>query len=102
MMEKLNILQTIARSNSLIGFSPFQFHVLFFSRGKYLLELCSDTYGYSKSLLIRHNSRYSLLNEPIGESKDEFFFLGKIVDIWVFIVDFSRNNSDGDSVDLNV
>jgi hypothetical protein len=40
-----------------------------FFRGKYLFELCYDTYTYTKSLLLRHNSRYSLLNEPIDESK---------------------------------
>lgn len=78
-MEKLNISQTIARSNPLIGFPPLQFYLLFSSRGKYLLELCSDTYGYSKSLLIRHNSRYSLLNEPIGESKDEFLSEERVI-----------------------
>ena len=36
-------------------------------RGKYLFQLCQDMYTYTKSLLLRHNSRYSLLNEPIGD-----------------------------------
>ncbi|CAF3983151.1 unnamed protein product, partial [Rotaria sordida] len=52
-------------------------------KGKYLFNLCYDTYTYTKSLLLRHNSRYSLLNEPIGE------------------IDFVRNGSDAESVDQN-
>ncbi|CAF2336069.1 unnamed protein product [Rotaria sp. Silwood2] len=52
-------------------------------KGKHLFNLCYDTYTYTKSLLLRHNSRYSLLNEPIGE------------------IDFVRNGSDTESVDLN-
>lgn len=43
-----------------------KFHLSF--RGKYLFNLCYDTYAFTKSLVIRHNSRYSLLNEPIGDS----------------------------------
>ncbi|CAF3235917.1 unnamed protein product [Rotaria socialis] len=53
-------------------------------KGKYLFNLCYDTYTFTKSLLLRHNSRYSLLNEPIGD------------------VDFVRNGSDAESVDHNV
>ncbi|CAF3479645.1 unnamed protein product [Adineta steineri] len=52
-------------------------------KGKYLFELCSDTNTYTKSLLLRHNSRYSLLNEPINDGE------------------FVRNSSDADSIDLN-
>ncbi|CAF4521118.1 unnamed protein product [Rotaria sp. Silwood1] len=52
-------------------------------KGKHLFNLCYDTYTYTKSILLRHNSRYSLLNEPIGE------------------IDFVRNGSDAESVDQN-
>ncbi|CAF5181362.1 unnamed protein product, partial [Rotaria magnacalcarata] len=52
-------------------------------KGKYLFNLCYDTYTFTKSLLLRHNSRYSLLNEPIGD------------------IDFVRNGSDAESVDQN-
>ncbi|CAF0725358.1 unnamed protein product [Adineta ricciae] len=52
-------------------------------KGKYLFELCYDTYTFTKSLLLRHNSRYSLLNEPIND------------------VEFVRNSSDVDSIDYN-
>jgi hypothetical protein len=57
--------------------------VEFSSRGKYLFELSYDMYKYTKALLLRHNSRYSLLNEPIGErefEKNSFLFKTKRFD----------------------
>lgn len=35
------------------------------------MELCYDTLTYSKSLILRHSSRYSVLNGPVADGMEK-------------------------------
>ena len=101
MKEKLNISQIIVKSIKLAFFCSSFLQTSLCFRGKYLFELCYDTYTFTKSLLLRHNSRYSLLNEPIndGECRND---PTQLLNNRVVLVEFVRNGSDVDSIDYNV